>query len=296
MMEFKHRKKAPEINVNTDGTNQLIIGIRPCDVHGIMAFDPTFDSDFSDPYFKSTRNNTLLIGLACNDMDINCFCRSLSSGPFDETGMDIMMVDIGSEYLFYILTENGKNVVEIAGELFQTSSDEQIEVGNSLKVKAEEKKTRQVDTQGKPEIMGNMFEDDYWAEVAKRCLGCGICTYLCPTCYCFDITDEKWGKSGRRMRTWDSCMYPEYTVHASDYNPRPARLNRLRNRFYHKFKYYPDLYNKFGCTGCGRCVRQCPVNIDIIDVINGINTANQSSDITTSTNSYEKATNSGGEH
>ena len=100
-----------------------------------------------------------------------------------------------------------------------------------------------------------------------RCLGCGICTYVCPTCHCFDIQDELRGQDGRRVRTWDSCMYPEYTIHTSGHNPRPARMNRLRNRFYHKFKYYHDNFDVHLCVGCGRCVDNCPVNIDIIEVM-----------------------------
>ena len=149
----------------------------------------------------------------------------------------------------------------------------------SLKSDIENQQKRSIQTDGKPEKLGEIFEADYWETVSNKCLGCGICTFLCPTCYCFDITDEKWGVSGERIRSWDSCMYPEYTIHASGYNPRPARKNRLRNRFYHKFKYYPDLYNMFGCTGCGRCIRHCPVNIDIIDIINGVDDVEFEGDI-----------------
>jgi ferredoxin len=270
MLDFNLKKRVPSLDVGLDATKQMIIGIRPCDVHGILAFDPTFESEFKDPYFRAFRENTLLVGLACNKPDMNCFCKSLSSGPFNNTGMDIIMVDLDQDYVCFIMTKSGQEAVAVANELFKSPTNEQLEEVEKLKESAEQVPTRDVITNGKPEKMGKIFEDDYWAKTAQRCLGCGICTYLCPTCYCFDITDENWGKKGKRMRTWDSCMYPEYTVHASDYNPRPARMNRLRNRFYHKFKYYLDLHNIFGCTGCGRCIRHCPVNIDIIDVINGV--------------------------
>ncbi len=274
LYEFNLNKSIPEIKVPTinkiRNKKQIILGIRPCDVHGILALDPTFDSEFKDPYFLNIRNKTLLIGLACNQPDINCFCTSLESGPYDHTGMDIMMIDIGSEYLFHIYTPNSQKLVEQTIDLFNEPGSDQLKRYKSLKASAESTNVRILNTENKPEKLGKIFESDYWYAISKKCLSCGICTYLCPTCYCFDITDEKRGQTGQRVRTWDSCMYPEYTVHASGYNPRPARSNRLRNRFYHKFKYYPDLYKIFGCTGCGRCIKHCPVNIDIIHIINGV--------------------------
>jgi ferredoxin len=115
-----------------------------------------------------------------------------------------------------------------------------------------------------------IFESTYWEENARKCIGCGVCTFLCPTCHCFDIHDETNTASnhGARIRVWDSCMYPEYTKQASGYNPRPTRMNRLRNRIYHKFNYIPKQYQVFGCVGCGRCIEKCPMAIDIIDIIN----------------------------
>jgi ferredoxin len=113
-----------------------------------------------------------------------------------------------------------------------------------------------------------IFEHGIWENFSKACIGCGICTYLCPTCHCFDIHDESTIKRGGRIRVWDSCMYPEFTLQASGYNPRPTRKNRLRNRIYHKFYSFPCNNDLIACTGCGRCINMCPVNIDIIEIIN----------------------------
>jgi ferredoxin len=274
MLEFNLSKLTPETSFNTLEQNKtfksLIFGIRPCDSRGYAAFDLTFDAEFKDPYYLTPRNNQVIIGMACLKPDLNCFCSSVNNGPFDGVAMDIMMVDSGSKYIFNIYTEKGKRIIEPYQELFSEAIDADLAQANKLQSEAEAIVTRQMTTEGKPEKLSGMFESDYWDEISKKCLGCGICTYLCPTCYCFDITDEKWGYKGSRVRTWDSCMYPEYTVHASGYNPRPARLNRLRNRVLHKFLFYPNIYNEFGCTGCGRCIRHCPVNIDIIDIINGV--------------------------
>jgi len=101
-----------------------------------------------------------------------------------------------------------------------------------------------------------------------RCLGCGICTFLCPTCHCFDIQDETLESNGARVRIWDSCMFREYSLQASGYNPRPEQTSRVRNRVFHKFSYFPKNHQEFGCVGCGRCISECPVNIDIVEIVN----------------------------
>jgi sulfhydrogenase subunit beta (sulfur reductase) len=117
-------------------------------------------------------------------------------------------------------------------------------------------------------ILDNIYENNYWNDIAMKCLGCGICTFLCPTCHCFDIQDETLGCKGARVRVWDSCMYREYTLQASGYNPRPGKMNRIRNRVFHKFNYFSKNHKIFGCVGCGRCITECPVNIDIVETVN----------------------------
>jgi ferredoxin len=251
-------------------SKKIILGIRSCDAGAFAADDKTFDAEFTDPYYLSSRGNAILVGLSCIEPEMNCFCTSVGYNPSDGSNMDIMMVDLDDYYLFNIYTEKGQRITTQFSELFSEPNQEQLTSCNTRCKQAHDKVGRSVNTDGKPEKLGEVFESVYWEQVARKCLGCGICTYLCPTCYCFDITDEKRGTGGVRVRTWDSCMFPEYTVHASGYNPRPARMNRLRNRVYHKYKYYPDLYNMYGCTGCGRCIRYCPVNIDIVDIVNGV--------------------------
>jgi len=113
-----------------------------------------------------------------------------------------------------------------------------------------------------------LFEDDFWKEVAETCLGCGVCTYLCPTCYCFNITDDDLGLNSRRIRTWDNCMSHTFTLEGSGHNPRPTKAHRLKNRVGHKFSYYPDLHGGvMACCGCGRCIKQCPAGIDIRQIV-----------------------------
>ena len=116
----------------------------------------------------------------------------------------------------------------------------------------------------KDKVINELFEAPFWDDVGFACINCGTCTYLCPTCWCFDIQDEVLGTQGDRIRNWDSCMFPLFTLHGSGHNPRDKKVQRVRQRFMHKLKYYVDKYNNgVQCSGCGRCVRYCPVNIDI---------------------------------
>ena len=124
-----------------------------------------------------------------------------------------------------------------------------------------------------------LYKAPFWEEVAFACINCGTCTYVCPTCWCFDIQDENHGKAGMRIRNWDSCMFPLFTLHGSGHNPRGTKLHRVRQRFMHKLKYYVDKYDSgIQCVGCGRCVRLCPVNIDIRRVCDVMNSYNVSED------------------
>ncbi len=116
--------------------------------------------------------------------------------------------------------------------------------------------------------MVELFNASFWEDLQFACINCGVCTFLCPTCWCFDIQDEVCGEKGCRVRLWDSCMFPLFTLHGSGHNPRAQKLQRVRQRFLHKLKYYVDKYhNGVACVGCGRCVQFCPVNIDIREVM-----------------------------
>jgi sulfhydrogenase subunit beta (sulfur reductase) len=130
-----------------------------------------------------------------------------------------------------------------------------------------EKFERTLDTKGLPEILNSLYENDIWEDISRICLGCNICTYSCPVCHCFDIQDECDGLQGCRVRIWDCCSNPEYTLHASGHNPRSTRVQRVRNKILHKFSFLPKNVDMFGCVGCGRCIELCPENWDILDAI-----------------------------
>ena len=124
-----------------------------------------------------------------------------------------------------------------------------------------------------PDKLWEVFDHPIWKEVAERCLACGACTYLCPTCHCFDIQDEVMKSSGQRVRNWDSCMFPLFTLHGSGHNPRTRQGERWRQRLQHKFNYYVENFGCTACVGCGRCIVNCPVNIDIREVLERVRNA-----------------------
>jgi sulfhydrogenase subunit beta (sulfur reductase) len=135
---------------------------------------------------------------------------------------------------------------------------------------AEDSMKSKIEVRKVTEKLDTMFDDPFWDMVSERCLGCAICTYLCPTCHCFDITDEVISQSGERVRTWDSCAFPSFTLEASGVNPRPSNKERYRQRIMHKFDYFVANHGMAACVGCGRCIKECPVNLDIRVVLNNI--------------------------
>ena len=270
MFKFTSGKNMEISAPDIDMEKRIIFGIRPCDARSFSILDHVFNGEYKDEYYLERRENTILIGLACTMPDINCFCTSLDGAPGSKDDVDILLTDLGDRYYVDVVTEKGKALVDESGSLFGPSADDDENKKQELIKSAEEKIKRSIDVNGIPEKLETMFESDFWKKISMKCLGCGVCTYLCPTCHCFDVQDETKGEEGRRVRIWDTCMSPEYTSHASGYNPRPGRMNRIRNRVYHKYKYYPENFEVIACVGCGRCIDACPVNIDIISIISSV--------------------------
>jgi ferredoxin len=252
--------------IDKDYSPRAIIGIRPCDAKAFQLVRPNFDTpEYKDPYWIKSYEATALVGYACNTPCSTCFCTTAGCGPFHEDGLDLMMVDAGDHYFVKVITKKGENVLIAAGWDTAPDDDTANDQIATMKQTAEAKITSRISTDEiKDKITTDLFEASFWEDVAFACINCGTCTYACPTCWCFDIQDENHGSSGVRMRNWDSCMFPLFTFHGSGHNPRDNKVSRVRQRFMHKLKYYVDKYNNgIQCVGCGRCIRFCPVNIDI---------------------------------
>jgi ferredoxin len=181
------------------------------------------------------------------------------------------MTDLGDRYFVEALTPAGEAVVARAGDLFRSSEAKDRDEVQRVHAESEAAVQRQIpDLEGVPAKLKRMFESPFWDDESRSCIRCGICTYLCPTCHCFDINDEvarSQPLEGARVRTWDTCQFPDFTMHSSGHNPRGDKASRLRQRIMHKFQYFVERYQDYQCTGCGRCITECPVGIDIVDVL-----------------------------
>jgi len=264
LLTFSSRPNDPEgfkpVEPVSDERKRIVLGVRPCDARSVFLNSLPYADD---PYFQDKIRNTYLVGLSCIEPCSTCFCSLVGGSAVGKEGLDILLTQTADGYIAEVVSERGEELVQRAG--VEVSSDQgAIEQLEEIKKKARES----VDEDGAFEKLRSadlmkLYEADFWASVAESCLNCGACTFLCPTCYCFDIQDESSRGKGRRIRYWDSCMFPLFTLHASGHNPRGQKLQRVRNRFMHKLKYFPDRFGHFSCVGCGRCIKECPVNIDI---------------------------------
>lgn len=250
-------------------SKNVLFGVRPCDAKGFTLLDKVFnEEDYSDSYYLQRRENTTIIGLACNHPQNTCFCTSFDRGPFEKVDSDLFFVDMGDRYLVEIVTEKGKELIK--GEQFEEAEKDELEIRRQLSENAEASISSKVNVDVVKEKLDDMFESPFWDEVHQKCIGCATCTYLCSTCHCFDILDETKDVGGERIRIWDSCMFSLFTLHASGHNPRPSTKERVKQRIMHKFNFFVENYDEIACVGCGRCVRNCPVNLDIRQIINMI--------------------------
>ena len=238
----------------------VLWGVRPCDATGIGEMSAIFNWDYKDEIYNSRLSHVTVLGFSCSASDEYCFCTSVGGNPGNTEGSDILFTQLGKEgdYLAEILTEKGSAVVTLASQLFEKDGE----------IKKEKFLAEVPVMFNKEDIrkkLEKFFESEQWVEQSLKCLGCGACAYVCPTCACFDIQDEAHGKSGSRVRCWDSCGFSLFTLHTSGHNPRDVQSQRWRQRIMHKFSYMPDRLSVYGCTGCGRCSRACPADMNILE-------------------------------
>ena len=252
-----------------DSGKTVLFGVRSCDMAAIDMLDDIFLGGVScDANYAQRRKKCVIFALACTQPEKNCFCASMGVDPLNSMTADIQLLDLGDVFGLLVRSEAGQAVVEglaSAGLLEVKDVEAPSPIGNFY---------REVDTAGVPEKMGRMFAHEIWDDLGRKCLGCGACAYVCPVCHCFDLVDAKKNAySGYKLRIWDNCMSCGYTLMAGGHNPRPGRRERMRQRFMHKLCYGPKNQGKLLCTGCGRCLSVCPVNIEITGVIDQVKEA-----------------------
>jgi sulfhydrogenase subunit beta (sulfur reductase) len=240
----------------------VLWGAHPCDNAAFDILRSIFCWDIKDEFFQKRMEKLVIIGLACHKSDDYCFCTSVGLTPDSPRGSDILLSRLqGGDYQAEILTEKGENIVNTYKDLFETVSSEKVILATVKQKFSHDKVT---------EKLAGAFEHPFWIDNSLRCIGCGACAYVCPTCACFDIQDETKGKEGKRYRSWDSCGFGLFTLHTSGHNPRHVQSQRWRQRIMHKFSYMPERNESLGCVGCGRCSSGCPVDMNIAEQLEAL--------------------------
>ncbi len=260
-------KPVLEVLENLPQDEALVFGCRPCGARGKSIFTKVYETkDITDPYFVARRDNTLFVTLACATPETTCFCTSVGGGPADTTGSDVLLYPVKEGFVAEAVTEAGNGLLQ--SDLLVSGEDKASEVESVMNSSLELLGNDDNYTEAQGKLLELFDNDDFWEDMSAKCISCGTCTYLCPTCYCFNITDETEGNSGKRVRSWDTCMDYLFTLEASGHNPRTSKANRLKNRVGHKFSYYPSLHEKLiACCGCGRCIKSCPAAVDIREIV-----------------------------
>ena len=246
----------------------LLFGLRACDAKGILFVDDFFKRNYEDIYYLSRSKDKLLVILGCKRPLENCFCTSTKTGPFLEQGFDLQLVDIGDEYIVEIGSERGRDFVSSYEQFFVEASKDDVKAAKAAKREAAEAVRLELDFEGavKKFCEGNVATEIY-ERISQRCIYCGGCLYVCPTCTCFNVFDTQNAGAGGRYRNWDACVFEGYTREASGHNPRREKWIRTSRRYEHKLKYDYLTTGMSGCVGCGRCLSSCPVDIGISQVI-----------------------------
>lgn len=258
--------KIEETLLNANGRT-AILGVHPCDVNAMNLLERVYMDRPEDPYFEARRKNLLVIALNCKNAEEYCFCTSFGTGPSLEEGFDLLLTDLGDRFLMEVGSKKGS---ELISDFYmpQATSTDILEKDDSIRM-VKSSIRRHVNTAGLQKIMTGAIYNPIWSELAGKCTGCGICNMVCPTCFCFNVVDEPELDSGcvLRTRTWDGCLLWEYAEVALGGNFRRDLTARIRQFANHKMNYWINQYGALGCVGCGRCIEQCPVGIDITNVV-----------------------------
>lgn len=242
----------------------ILFGSRPCDARGFKYLDEVFlNGPDPDIYYRNRRESLLIVSIGCREPLGTCFCTTTGGGPMSTEGSDVFLVGLDSGYQVQAVT--GKGAALLNDPAFKRFLNPAASVCEPGSPRAEV--SPGITPAGLKEMLDAGFVSHRWLDLTGKCLSCGVCTFVCPTCHCFDLVDEEGPGVKVRNRIWDSCQFPCFTEQASGHNPRPTSLERYRQRVMHKFSYSLDKYGMAGCVGCGRCVRQCPVGLDIRQVL-----------------------------
>lgn len=251
----------------------VIMGVHTCDLHALNVLDAAFTEDYPDAHYLRRRNQTLLVGIECLEpCDEHSFCKSMESLTVSG-GYDLHLTDLGGAFAVDVGTEAGQTLLDKFAEASPATDADMQKLNKVLGAKWPRFPYKlDFDVGELAALMSQSYNSPVWIELGEKCLACGQCTLVCPTCYCFDVYDEVdlSLQDGERRRRWDSCQLDEFATVAGGENFREHRAARLRHRFMRKGRYLIEKFNELGCVGCGRCARSCLVDISPVSVFNDL--------------------------
>ena len=268
LVNFKMSGKKIEVIENRDTAAPFtVFGVRACDCRSFDILDRVFLEEPADTYYQTRRENGTVITLACSKPAETCFCSTFGIDAADPSG-DVTCWMTEDTLYWRANTTKGAALTEKLTLLKDCNEEAVLAQQEKVRNIIEKLPLNSLDLSGfDGEHLIDWFNSPAWAELSESCLGCGTCTFVCPTCQCYDVQDFDTGKEVKRFRCWDSCMYSDFTMMAHGTN-RPTQKERFRQRFMHKLVYFPtkndDIY---GCVGCGRCLQKCPIHMNIVKVV-----------------------------
>ncbi|HEY0671445.1 MAG TPA: 4Fe-4S dicluster domain-containing protein [Longimicrobiales bacterium] len=261
----------------TDQLDERIVlfGVHACDIRGLNILDEVFlQGPHIDPYYQARRSNVIVIGIDCLP-DEHCFCRSMRA-DFVEKGFDLFLYEIGEDYLVLVNTALGDDMALATKSLFHPVTRADVEEYKTRSQALRASQIIDVEIRDLPEILELEYDSELWPELGSKCLACGSCSMVCPTCYCYDVSDDitVGCNAGTRCRQWDSCLFSSHAQVAGGESFRAEQADRVKYRFYHKHRGFVAEYGHPSCVGCGRCTVACPVGINDVTVINRLRGVN----------------------
>ena len=268
LVEFKTSGKQIEIiDPRKDQEDFVVFGVRACDARSFEILDKVFLVDPIDTYYKNRRMHGTIMTMACRNPEETCFCTTFGIHPAVPGGDVSCWMDDENLYLEANTEKGEKLMASLEGILSEGDASKVEEQKASIQAIVEKLPLAKLDLTGLGgENLNKLFDSEKWKDLSEACIACGTCTFVCPTCQCYDIRDYNTGDGVTRFRCWDSCMYSDFTLMAHG-NSRNSQVERFRQRFMHKLVYFPaNNEGTYGCVGCGRCLAKCPVSMNIVKV------------------------------
>ncbi len=270
LMTFKRNgASAPKAVIEAEAT--VIFGVHTCDLHAMRVLDQAFTQNFPDSHYLTRRRKTLLIGIECLEpCDEHSFCKSMGTLTISQ-GYDLHLTDLNDVYAVDVGTEEGLTLLKTCSDARLAAESDMQKLNRALGAKWPRFPYKlEFDVDELPALMSQSYHNPLWDELAEKCLACGTCNIVCPTCFCFNVYDEVDLnlQNGERRRRWDSCLLDMFAQVAGGENFRKQRSARLRHRFMRKGRYLVERYQHLGCVGCGRCARLCLADISPVNVFN----------------------------